>query len=158
MSNYITLNDTLKIYYPEGFHVMDESERSSFKSLGGGPIDCLSDPERHIVISTGWKSIGRLLGMMFGAKDSAKSAEAQVRRAMKPYNYRLNGFFAKEVGGEKAEGYCFEYDAQGVHMYGETCVVKRGKELYFLHLYTRIGSKDENLEIWNGMLTSAVWE
>lgn len=157
MSNYITLNETLKIYYPEGFHIMDENERRNLNSLGDGPVECLSDPERHVVISTGWKSVGRLLGMMFGAKDAAKSAEGQVRRAMKVYNYRRNGFFTREVGGEKAEGYSYEYDAQGVHMYGETCVVKHGTEFYYLHLYTRIASKDENLEMWDGMLVSAVW-
>ena len=59
MKNYVTLNNTLQVFYPDGFHVMDEAERSKLKSLGGGPVECLSDPERHILISTGWKSVGR---------------------------------------------------------------------------------------------------
>ena len=157
MKNYVTLNNTLQVFYPDGFHVMDEAERSKLKSLGGGPVECLSDPERHILISTGWKSLGMLTGMLFGAKDAAESAEAQVRKAMKGNGYRSNGFFTKEVGGEEARGYCYEYEAEGMVMYGETCVVKRGKELYFLHFYTRVAMKDENLEMWNGMLASAAW-
>lgn len=156
MKNYVTLNNTLQVFYPDGFHVMDEAERSKLKSLGG-PVECLSDPERHILISTGWKSVGRLVGMLFGAKDAAKSAEAQVRKAMKGNGYRSNGFFTKEVGGEEARGYCYEYEAEGMVMYGETCVVKRGKELYFLHFYTRTAVKEENLEMWNEMLAAAAW-
>ena len=72
MKNYVTLNNTLQVFYPDGFHVMDEAECSKLKSLGGGPVECLSDPERHILISTGWKSVGRLVGMLFGAKDAAE--------------------------------------------------------------------------------------
>ena len=154
MKNYVTLNNTLQVFYPDGFHVMDEAERSKLKSLGGGPVECLSDPERHILIS---KSVGRLVGMLFGAKDAAKSAEAQVRKAMKGNGYRSNGFFTKEVGGEEARGYCYEYEAEGMVMYGETCVVKHGKELYFLHFYTRTAVKEENLEMWNEMLAAAAW-
>ena len=144
MKNYVTLNNTLQVFYPDGFHVMDEAERSKLK-------------ERHILISTGWKSVGRVLGMLFGAKDAAKSAEAQVRKAMKGNGYRSNGFFTKEVGGEEARGYCYEYEAEGMVMYGETCVVKHGKELYFLHFYTRTAVKEENLEMWNEMLAAAAW-
>ena len=157
MKNYVSLNNTLRVFYPDGFHVLDENERSKFKSLGGGPVECLSDPERHILISTGWKSVGRLIGMLFGAKDAAESAEAQVRKAMKANGYRSNGFFTKQVGGEEARGYSYEYEAEGMVMYGETCVVKHGKELYFLHFYTRAAVKEENLEMWNEMLASAAW-
>ena len=157
MKNYVSLNNTLRVFYPDGFHVLDENERSKFKSLGGGPVECLSDPERHILISTGWKSLGMLTGMLFGAKDAAESAEAQVRKAMKANGYRSNGFLTEEIGGEESSGYCYEYEAEGMVMYGETCVVKRGKELYFLHFYTRVAMKDENLEMWNGMLASAAW-
>ena len=34
MKNYVTLNNTLQVFYPDGFHVMDEAERSKLKSLG----------------------------------------------------------------------------------------------------------------------------
>ena len=158
MNRYIAMNDTLKVFYPEGFHVMDESERSRLTAIAEGPMECLSDPERHSMITIGYKQIGALTGMLLSAKDAAKSAESYVRKALKANNYRTIGFLTKKAGGETAEGYSFEYEAEGIPMCGETYVVKRGKAFYYLHFYTRTAYKDENLEIWNGMLASMVWE
>ncbi len=53
----ILLNRTLALPLPEGFHVMDEEERSRLRFLEAGECVCLSDPERHLVVTVGWKPL-----------------------------------------------------------------------------------------------------
>ena len=60
MENRVTWNDTLTISCPEGFHVMDEEERSRLNFYGEGECECLSDPDRHIIISIGWARLNGL--------------------------------------------------------------------------------------------------
>ena len=52
------VNEALLVSCPEGFHVMTEEERGKLKMLTDGPGICLSDPERHIMISVGYRGIG----------------------------------------------------------------------------------------------------
>ena len=152
----LTLNQQLTISCPEGFRVMDEAERSKLNVLGQGPGACITDPERHVVMSFGWKAAG-LAALLLSAKDAAKQAEADIRKAMSSYGYHLDGFLSRAVGGEKAEGFAFDYEAQGIRMYGESFAVKRGKVFYYLHLYTREALKDENVTLWTELLSSAAW-
>lgn len=158
MENRVTWNDTLTISCPEGFHVLDEAERGKLNFIQDGPGGGISDPDRHILISTGWKPFGGLSAMLLGIKDVAKNMEGRVRKPMQNYGYRLDGFVSGNVGNEKAEGFCYEYEAGGVGMYAESWVVKYKKVLYFLHFYARRELKDESLEIWNEILSSAKWE
>ena len=111
---------------------MDESEQGGMQFYGGSPGKCLSDPKRHILISIGSKSIGGITVLLVSAKDAAKRAEASIHKPMQAYGYRLNGFAAKAVGNKQAEGFGYEYEAQGVGMYGESYVVKLDRTLYYL--------------------------
>ena len=157
MTNTVVLGDKLTLSYPEGFHVMDSSEKSGMQFFGGSTGECLSDPERHILISIGWKSIGGIASLLISAKDAAKKMEASIRKPMQNYGYRLNEFTSKRVGSEEAEGFCYEYESQGTGMYGESYAVKRGKELYYLNLYARREQRDETIDVWNTILSSAKW-
>ena len=158
MSNQtITLNNHFRLSYPDGFHVMDEKEREKLNFLLEGPGEVLTDPERHIMISIGWKVPGGLTSMLVSVKDAAKSMEARVRKPMRSYGYQANGFVTKTVGGENAEGFCYEYEAQGTGMYAESYVLKHKRVFYYLHFYARRKLKDENLGIWAAMLSSAIW-
>ena len=132
----------LTLAYPEGFHVMTESEKSGMQFFGGLPGECLSDPERHILISVGLKTVGGV---------------SAFRKPMQKYGYRLLGFAEKSVGSEKAEGFSYEYESQCIGMYGESCVVKRGKVLYYLNFYARRELLGESLDVWNMILSSAKW-
>ena len=157
MENRVTWNDALTISCPEGFHVLDEAERGKLNFIQDGPGGGISDPERHILISVGWKPFGGLSAMLLGIKDVAKSMEGRVRKPMQNYGYRLDGFVSGNVGNEKAEGFRYEYEADRIRMYAESYVVKYKKVLYFLHFYARRELKDESLEIWNEILLSAKW-
>lgn len=67
----MTLNNELQFPVPEGFHVMDEEEMSGMTMLAAGPGVCLKDPERHMVVSVGYKKAGLLTSKMLSQKDIA---------------------------------------------------------------------------------------
>ena len=157
MNNQLTLNGAMRLDYPDGFRLMDQEERSRQNFLKDGPGECLPDPQRHMLVSVGWKSAGFFISKLAGTKESAENMEARIRKGMQGFGYRAVGFLSREAGIEPAEGFGYEYEAQGVDMYAESYVVKHGKTFYYLHFYTRKELKGENLEIWKTMFSSIKW-
>ena len=156
MSQSVTLNDRLKLTFPEGFQVMDKAKREKLHFLEEGPGQALSDPDRHIIVTVSWKK-SAFSALLLSAADAARSMESKIRKPMQAYGYRSGGFASRTVGGEKAEGFSYAYDAGGAGMVGESLVLKHGKVFYYLHIYAREALKDESMEVWNGILSSAVW-
>ena len=83
--------EKLTLSYPDGFHMMDAGEKERLNFLGGSTGECLNDPDRHIIISIGYKSAGGL-GFLVNAKDAAKKTEAAIRKPMQAFSYHLIGF------------------------------------------------------------------
>ena len=148
----ITLNDELTLTYPEGFRVLTQDEMDSMQFLEKGPGTCLSDPERHILISVGWKRPGVLAGLMLNAGDLAKNSEKTIRKAMQNMGYRCRGFEKKQIAGNRAEGFGYEYSAQGVEMLGETYVTKIEKTVYYFNFYARREREAEAMTVWKQIL------
>ena len=157
MMNTVMIGDKLTLSYPDGFHIMDSVEKSNMQFFDGSTGECLSDPERHILISIGAKPIGGIFSFLVNAKDAAKKMEASIRKPMQKYGYLLNRFAEKSVGGKKAEGFSYEYASQGTDMYGESYVIKYDRKLYYLNLYAHRELLSESLDIWNMVLSSAKW-
>ena len=157
MSYTLTLNDQLTLSWPSGFHVMNEEERGKLSFYGDGPCEAIADLDRHIVVSIGWKPLGRFFGMLLGTKDIARDMEKKLSQPMRSYGWRAGSVLTKAVDGEKAEGYSYEYEAQGIGMYGESYALKHGKTVYYLHFYARKAQKDESLEALDTILASAKW-
>ena len=154
----ITLNDELSFCFPDTFRVLDEAERSKMNFIEDGPGKILSDHDRHILISFGWKTIGGFSAKLLGENDITKNMMSKIRKAMKPFGYCEAGSFSVDIGGEKAEGFGYEYVAQGVEMYGQSYAIKHGKVLYYLNFYTRREFKNESLDIWNKILSTGGWK
>ena len=144
--------------YPDGFHVMEEEETRQLKFLGNGEGICLSDPDRHMMVSIGWKQIWGIVSLLLGTKDLAKDMEKRIRQPMKQYGYRKGESLKKKIGKKEAMGFSYEYSVQGTGMTGESYVVKDGKEIYYLHVYMRTGLKSGSYPVWEGMLESISWE
>lgn len=157
MMNQVILGDKLTLSYPDGFHVMDSAEKSSMQFFGGSTGECLSDPERHILIYIGWKPIGSMSSLLINAKDASKKMEASIRKPLQNYGYHLDGFAAKDVRGEQAEGFRYEYGSQGIDMYGESYAIKHERKLYYLNFYARRELLEESLDVWSMILSSAKW-
>ena len=71
----LSLNNEYRLAYPESFHVMDESERAQLRFLTEGDGDCISDPENHILISTGWKQAGKAVLFLLSPDDLARQMQ-----------------------------------------------------------------------------------
>lgn len=151
-------NNSLHLSFPDGFHVMDYDERKNLKMIEEGPGECLTNPEKHIIISIGWKELSFLPSLLVSARDASDNAQKAIQSAMQPYGFQFRETFTENIGGENASGISYEYEAQNILMHGETYVIKRKKVLYYLHLYFRRDSKEESTKIWKEILSSAKWE
>ena len=147
----VTVNQELVFPFPDGFHVMNPEERQNLRMFGEDAADCLADPERHMVICIGYKQPPGWALLMLSAKDLAKKAEAQLRKPMEQYGYRLTGFSERNLGGGKAHGFSFEYTAQGIEMYADSFVLKKGKTVYYFHCYARKAQQAESAAVWQEM-------
>ena len=152
----IKINE-LQLSYAEDFHEMDEKERSGLNFYKDGPGICLSNPEKHIIITVGWKK-SSLASLMISEKEAAEKAEENISVAMRNYGYTFEEFTDHILDGEKACGYRYHYTAQNISMTGETVVVKFKKVFYYLNFYARTELLDESLKIWQEMLDSAKWK
>ena len=157
MSFQITCNKALALSCPDGFHILDESERASLKVLGEGPGEVLSDPDRHILLSIGWKPLGALTSLLLNTKDVARNMNMRLRKALKPYGCREKGLLNRMIGGKRAEGLSYEYDSKGIRMFGQSYVTKHGKAFYFLHFYVRSEQQAESLPVCEEILASVKW-
>ena len=72
-------NNTLSLTFPDGFHVMNNDERKKLKMLADGPGECLTDPDRHIIISIGWKELGLFPALLVSVKDAADNSQKAIR-------------------------------------------------------------------------------
>ena len=152
-----TFNYTLHMSFPDSFHVMDYDERQKLNKLADDPGECLTAPEKHIVISIGWKELSLFPSLLVSVKDAADNSQKAISKAMQPYGYRFRETFAEDIGGKSAPGFSYEYEAQCIAMHGETCVVKHNKVLYYLHIYMRREFKGESTKIWKDILATAKW-
>ena len=109
------------------------------------------------MVSVGWKKIGVFAGLILNTGDVAKRLESSIRNAMKPFHYRAEEKVELCPGGKKAEGIRYVYDAQGVEMTGESCVLKVNKTLYYFNFYTRKALQEENRKVWEDLLQSMHW-
>ncbi len=97
----VVLNNEMQLSYPDGFHVMSEEELSKMTFYGEAPGWCISDPERHIDLSVSWKKTNGLFAKILNTREIAKNMEAQIRKPMGQYGYRLDSFLEKELGGRR---------------------------------------------------------
>ena len=147
----------LRISYPDSFHEMSADEMSGMRFYKDRPGAAITDPEKHIIVTAGWKKSG-FAALLLSEKDAAKKAEQSISAPMKAYGYQLEGFSGRALGGEKACGYRYHYKAKDTEMTGETFAVKHNKAFYYLNFYTRTALLEENLAVWSEMLDSIRWE
>ena len=142
----------LKIPYPDGFHVMNEEERSELNLIGGGETVCLTDPDRHMTVTVGCRQEKLFAALMLGAEDFSKKMEQSVGQMMKQYRFTECGHEKRSIAGMRASGFSYEYESGGIGMAGQSFIAKSGRTVYYFHCYSRSDLKDENLLIWKNML------
>ncbi len=152
----VCLNGAWELSVPDGFKILSREEIDALHAYGEPPRFCISDPERHILLCAGWKPAG-LAGWLAGVADIARGAEARIRTPMRQFGYRRDEFCSRLLGGRKAEGFRYQYQAQGVYMIGETWVMKENKTIYNIHVYFRRALKEDSRPVIEEILGSIRW-
>ena len=148
----------MTLNYPDDFHVLDDEERKGMQTIGDGEWTGLSAPERHVIITVGWKRAGGLFGAMLNTEDMKKNTEKAIAKAMRPYDYHKEKECGYTLDGETFKGFRYSYTAQGTKMTGETLILKKGSDHYELHFYGRTEFLEDENKLWEEVLHSLRWE
>ena len=87
MSTTVTCNNTLVLTIPDGFREMAAEERNKLNMLEDGPGKVFTDPDRHIIVSVGWRPLGFVTSLLLGTKDAVSNMKTSIRRTMEPYDF-----------------------------------------------------------------------
>lgn len=150
----IVLDDSLYMTFPESFHELDQDERNNIKILFDGEWRGMTDPDRHILITAGWKKINGLSAMLLSSSEIAKNSEKQIRKPMQRYGYAFQTYKTRKIDGAEASGFAYTYNSEGTDMYGETYIAKFGRTLYYFHMYSRETYRDESSSLMSDILGS----
>ena len=122
-----------------------------------GPGTCLSDPERHMLLSFSWKNVNGLAALILSTKDLAKNMEQNIAGMMTEYGFESTGSVRRGILGKQAAGFGYRYIAQDIRMNAESLVLKSQKTLYYFHCYFREERNNESLAIWESILSDVKW-
>ena len=112
----IQLNNELNFSYPDAFKVLTEEDLKKYQFFEEAPGFCISDAQRHIMISISWRQANPFVAMLAGTADIARNMEAKIRKPMSRYGYKLEGFMNRQIGGKSADGYRYTYSVQDIGM------------------------------------------
>ena len=144
------ISGVMTLHYPDSFHEMSRQELADAQFLNDEKGMCISDPDSHILISVGYQQINGFSALMLSGKDIAVKDEKIIGRRIRDLGYQREGFLRRKASGKTAEGFGYTYDKNGIRMYGEYLIIKNGRTLCYLYLYTRNELK-ENLFCFFGI-------
>lgn len=152
----ISIDNKLYMDCPEGFRQLTEEELQKMNLIAGGKGLCISDSERHIVISVAWTKVNALSAWLLGTRETAGSMAKHISKSMKQFNYVWLDDVKREIDGQVARGLDYNYIVQGIHMTGESLVVKSEENLFYFHFYGRQARRDESLAVFHEILDGVV--
>lgn len=152
----ISIENKLYMDCPEGFRQLSEEELQKMNMIARGKGLCISDSERHIVISVAWTQVNPLSSWLLGTRETAGSMARHIGKSMKPFSYYWLNNVKREIDGQVARGLDYEYVVQGINMTGESLVVKVEENLFYFHMYGRKVRRDESLAVFNEILDGVV--
>ncbi|MBQ3285051.1 MAG: hypothetical protein IJH40_05340 [Ruminococcus sp.] len=150
--NSMTINNELKLSYPDGFHEMDKEEMQRFFSASLYRQG-IYDEDRHILISVAWTKPGPV-NYLTDARTILLRAELGMKRGLQDY-CRVKETQV-EVAGKKARCISFTFTAQGsdIAQSGEMAVFRAGNKFYAVTFVAREDGYDESLNVYHGILES----
>lgn len=152
----MTIDNRLYMDCPEGFRRLSEEELQKMNLIAGGKGLCISDSERHIVISVAWTQVNPLSAWLLGTRETASSMARHIGKSMKKFSYEWLDNVKRDIDGQVARGLDYKYEVQGIHMIGESLVVKNEENLFYFHLYGREVRREETLKVFNEILDGVV--
>ena len=151
--------EKLQLNFPDGFTLMGDEEQKELNIANqGDQCICLKDEKRHIIASTAYQKLNGFSALMLRDSSIAGRMEKQIAGLMKKMAYRPMGKKERTFAYGKATGFAYAYTAEGVPMYGESYVMKEGKDCYYLHFYVREENRDAYQKLINGIFSLVVLE
>lgn len=137
------INDTFALQIPDGFEILTGDDLRKMYRNAGDPFRWgVRDTENHAIILALWKKYPALLSWTLDLKAIVKKNEQLTGKAHAAHGYRFLEFFSMQAGDEKAEGYRFSYDKEGMTQVCSNCLVRDGRTIY---AFMCVG-REENLE------------
>ena len=126
-----TINDTFTLEIPERFEVLSEEDLRGMYRNAGDPFQWgVRDTENHVIIVALWKKYPALLSWTLDLKAIVKKNEQLTGQAHAEHGYRFLEFFSMQAGDEKAEGYRFTYEKEGVTQACSNFLIRDGRTIY----------------------------
>ena len=126
-----TINDTFTLEIPDRFEVLSEEDLRGMYRNAGDPFQWgVRDTENHVIIVALWKKYPALLSWTLDLKAIVKKNEQLTGQAHAEHSYRFLEFFSMQAGDEKAEGYRFTYEKEGVTQACSNFLIKDGRTIY----------------------------
>ena len=128
--NKQNINNTFTLEIPDRFKDLTEEDLRSMYRTGDPFRWGVRDAENHVLIVALWKKYPALLAWTLDLKAIVKKNEQLTGKAHAGHGYRLLDFFSMQAGDEKAEGYRFTYDKDGITQVSNSLLIKRGRTIY----------------------------
>ena len=148
-----TINDTFTLEIPDRFETMSEEDLRGMYRDAGDPFGWgVRDTENHVIITALWKQYPALLSWMLDLKAIVKKNEQLTGKAHAAHGYRFLEFFSMQAGDEKAEGYRFSYDKEGITQVCSNCLIKDGRTIYAFICVGREENADTDRETFRQIM------
>ena len=150
----ITLNDEMKITFPEGFTVMSREE---LKQAYGDDIPDrygMKDAEKHMIFCVYWHEGPKFLSKLADCKSLRDRCEKLISKSMRNHSYKLEGRFESSLCGMEVQGFRHSYILQDIEFVSEVRVLKKDNVCYTLYYYTRSETEKANEPVRDEILNS----
>ena len=140
----MTIRDRMTVSCPDGFLPLSEKDLAGVRYYKKAPDLALADKERHIRALMGFQELSLLPRLILSEKDMIKNAEKLLKKQLKGFGFRTEGFSTRRIGGKNAQALRYTYAAQGIDMVGEYILIKEGAMLWYFHFFFRQAQQDES--------------
>jgi len=148
-----TINETFTLQIPDGFEVLTEEDLGKmYRNIGDSFGWGVRDTENHVIITVLWKQYPALLSRMLDLKAIVKKNEQLTGKAHAAHGYRFLEFFSMQAGDEKAEGYRFSYDKEGMTQVCSNYLIKDGRTIYAFMCVGREENMDADKETFRRIM------
>ena len=156
--NNALIDDTLRVSYPEGFHVMDEQEMQEAYKNDNPCRWCIRDKERGMMLSVFWFKSFALLVRIADAKAAVRKIASSMEKALGGMNYERGDLYARDICGQKAWGFGYEYTLNEVDQHCEVIMLKNKSSTYTVYYYSDKDKDEENRIVFEEFLGTFVFE
>ena len=149
------INDTFTLEIPDRFEVLGEEDlRGMYRNTGDPFRWGVRDKENHVIIAALWKQYPALLSWTLDLKTVVKKNEQLTGKAHAEHGYRFLEFFSMQAGDEKAEGYRFTYEKEGVTQVCNNFLIRDGRTIYAFICVGREENMDADREMINRVMST----